>query len=252
MWSSWSSDPLAPPLPSSASCSILLRRERTSANSAATKSAVQRDQDEQGDEGDSGHHARPPIGGLRRRPNRGVARWGPVLEGSSSIIGDGRKASKRQSAPGADAGARPARRSRFASSKSFSVKPPSEWVRDRHLDLAPGDREVGVVVHLLGRLDQRVDELDRAHEVAAVEATSRSHSPSRCQPSSSESLADLLFAQLRHYLLVAQNVPYSMRADRQPSSLRHRDAIRARPRRPGGRRHPRMRLPAGGGIHART
>src|SRR5689334_10918341 len=42
--------------------------------------------------------------------------------------------------------------------------------RERHLDLAPGDREVRVVVHLLGGLDQRVDELDGADEVTAVEA----------------------------------------------------------------------------------
>ena len=50
----------------------------------------------------------------------------------------------------------------FASSKSFSVSPPSEWVLivDRHL--APGDRQIGVVVHLLGPRRDRVDELDRA------------------------------------------------------------------------------------------
>src|SRR3954449_2701292 len=42
--------------------------------------------------------------------------------------------------------------------------------RDRDLDLTPRDRDVRVVAHLLGRPDERIDELDRADEVTAVEA----------------------------------------------------------------------------------
>src|SRR5262249_35917323 len=71
-------------------------------------------------------------------------------------------------------------------------------VGDRHLDLAPGDREIGVVVHLLGGRDQRIDELDRAHEVAAVEAlddvlTALAPPVQLLQP-----LLDLLVAQKCH------------------------------------------------------
>ena len=42
--------------------------------------------------------------------------------------------------------------------------------REGHLDLAPGDGDVRVVIHLLSRTDERVDELHRADEVAAIEA----------------------------------------------------------------------------------
>src|SRR5689334_5100615 len=70
--------------------------------------------------------------------------------------------------------------------------------RERHLDLAPGDREVGVVVHLLGGLDERVDELDRADEVPAVEALDDVLAALAPAVQPLEPLLDLLVAQKCH------------------------------------------------------
>src|SRR5437867_2896530 len=40
---------------------------------------------------------------------------------------------------------------------------------DRHSDLAPGDREVRMVIHVLRRLNHLVDEVDRPDEVRELE-----------------------------------------------------------------------------------
>src|SRR5512144_3369987 len=69
---------------------------------------------------------------------------------------------------------------------------------DRDLDLAPGDRDVGVMVHLLRRPDDRVDELDRALEVPAVEALDDVLAALSPAVETLEPLLDLLVAQKCH------------------------------------------------------
>ena len=58
---------------------------------------------------------------------------------------------------------------RFASSKSFAVRPPSECVVIVTRTSFQEMLDVRVVAHVLGGLDELVDELDRADEVAALE-----------------------------------------------------------------------------------
>ena len=74
-------------------------------------------------------------------------------------------------------GLRRARRSCAASSKSAAVSPPAEWLVIETRDLAPGDRQVRVVVHLLRRLDQRVDELEPSRRSRRGRTPSRSRRP---------------------------------------------------------------------------
>src|SRR4051794_20028467 len=69
---------------------------------------------------------------------------------------------------------------------------------DRHLDLAPGDGDVRVVAHLLGRPDDRVDELDRPLEVLAIEALDDVLAALSPAVEALEALLDLLVAKKCH------------------------------------------------------
>src|SRR3954454_655875 len=81
--------------------------------------------------------------------------------------------------------------------------------RDRDLDLTPRDRDVGVVAHLLGRPDERIDELDRADEVLAVEALDDVLAALAPAVQPLEPLLDLLVAQKCHirWVRIASLVP---------------------------------------------
>src|SRR5262249_45875184 len=82
---------------------------------------------------------------------------------------------------------------------------------DRDFDLAPGDGNVGVMAHLLGRPDDRVDELHRADEVAPVEALDDVLAALPPAVQLLEPLLDLLVAQKCHIrrVRIASLVPSS-------------------------------------------
>src|SRR5690606_41457100 len=70
--------------------------------------------------------------------------------------------------------------------------------REHHLDLAPGDVDVRVVVQLLRGRDERADELDGADEVAAVEALANRSAGELPAAQAGEALGALLVAQAGH------------------------------------------------------
>src|SRR4051794_27137512 len=92
--------------------------------------------------------------------------------------------------------------------------------REGQLDLVPGDRDVGVVVHLLRRRRDPVHEVDRALEVVELElAPDR---VARALPAGEAGEPCL-------NVVVAQKCHRCDRAYREPSPIRHRDAVRPRP-----------------------
>ena len=92
IWSSWRRTRLAAPLALVGELLDLAAAGADERELGGDEEAVERDQDEQRDERDGGHRQRPRSAG---RLLRGRARWGPVLEGSSSIIGDGARLATR-------------------------------------------------------------------------------------------------------------------------------------------------------------
>src|SRR3954454_17215169 len=172
MLSSWcraSRAPRAPRPPASTRASSFWRWARTSPNSAATKNPFSRTSTR------TARVARSAVIGdalseaVRRRGNgrrqacyfaRGRRR---SCADVATVAGD----------PGGQIGPPEGRSGRGADRpRELEVVPgqPALGVcRDLHLDLAPGELEVGVVVHLLGGRRDRVDEVHGAREVAAVE-----------------------------------------------------------------------------------
>src|SRR5262249_38313575 len=69
---------------------------------------------------------------------------------------------------------------------------------DRHRYRVPGDRQVGMVVHPLGRRHEAVDEADRADEIAALEALGDRLAGALPAGELGELRLDLLLAQQCH------------------------------------------------------
>src|SRR4051794_23096904 len=69
---------------------------------------------------------------------------------------------------------------------------------DSHRDRVPGDLQIGVVAHLLGRSDEGLDELDRADEVTALEALDDRLALTGPTGQVGQPCLDLRFAKQRH------------------------------------------------------
>ena len=119
------------------------------------------------------------------------------------------------------------------------VSPPSEWVESVSRTLfQPWTRMSGWwLAASASRRRPRLTKRHRRREVAELEVARDRVALARPRPSVASAAA--ISSSLSRAIS-------SRHAHRLPRALRHRDAVRARPRRRGYRRHPRVRLPAAG------
>ena len=167
---------------------------------------VDRDQDEQQDEQD-GAHRRPPVrqrvvGWIAHAPIGRAYFEGGRRRSLATSQGyrtpDGVCAAACVAANATSAADQASASTFFASSKSFSVSPPSEWVEIATSTWLQEIAMSGWWLISSAGADERVDELDRADEVAAIEALDDVLAPLTPAVEALEPLLDLLVAQKCH------------------------------------------------------
>src|SRR4051812_1970528 len=224
----WWSASTAPLAPSCMSASTLSRRARTSAYSAATKKAFIRTS--------AGTATRSTA--VKLRPSR--ASYFEEVRRRRSFAA-GATLAELSAGPGRFfARSRPRLRQVVDLLRELEVGVRQSALgvrRERAVDRVPRDRQIRVVVHLLRRRGDPVDELDRRLEVLELE-------PAFDHLAVALPARPLLEPAVR--FVVTQNCHRSPCANRKPGALRDRDALRPWTGRFGRGSHPRVRLSATG------
>src|SRR5919106_5961088 len=194
MRSIWWSASLAPRLPSSSICSTRPSRARTSANSAATKKPL----------------AATSTATPKRRSSSVIS--GRILLLRGCYFEDRRR---RSSADVAESSIGSRQAGDATGQLEVVLSQAALGVRgDRDRDLVPRDREVGVMVHVLGIRSQPVDEVHGPLEVVELELPADRVAVPFPAVQPGQPVVDLLVAQTCHPRLRCESLPLCPRRPR--------------------------------------